>query len=576
MKIKKQRHNKLIIIAAVLSIVSAAICISYWRMRPIDAAELSAIDAVVEREECYLLCTDTDTLMAFTSLEGDSLLSGATTHIDSVQRQKVRQQAQWVNRWPVIPSCHGRLILHAADTASICQAGATKIRRLLFNQKKYIEQCLTTIKEQREQTDYYLRTHNVTEIGFDVVARTHQHLQFVADSLQNIKRVIEGIGNNTPLKVCYHAIYHTTINTGDSTVTAECVPTDIHNGMLVIRTRGNIMPDSISTRLTIYDTETTKGRLAKRPSPKIILPTDMRRDSIGLYQGEMDSIGMPHGYGKLKGHAMDYYEGEWEHGMRHGFGMALTPHKRMRIGEWKGNNYLGERITYTNERIYGIDISRHQHEKGRKRFKINWNNLVITHLGHISKKTIDGSVNYPISFIYIKSTEGTSIFNKYFYADYRAAKQHGYKVGTYHFFSTRTPGAKQAYFFLKKAKYQRGDFPPVLDIEPTQKQIAQMGGTKAMFAHIRKWLNMVEQAWGVKPILYVSQTFVNRYLPSAPDLMKKYNVWIARYGEYKPDVNLIYWQLCPDGRVKGIQTAVDINVFNGFEPEWQNFLGKLH
>ena len=98
-----------------------------------------------------------------------------------------------------------------------------------------------------------------------------------------------------------------------------------------------------------------------------------------------------------------------------------------------------------------------------------------------------------------------------------------------------------------------------------------MGGTKAMFAHIRKWLNMVEQAHGVKPVLYVSQKFVDKYLPAAPDLMKNYNVWIARYGMYRPNVNLVYWQLCPDGRVKGINTEVDINVFNGFQTEWERF-----
>ena len=93
-----------------------------------------------------------------------------------------------------------------------------------------------------------------------------------------------------------------------------------------------------------------------------------------------------------------------------------------------------------------------------------------------------------------------------------------------------------------------------------------------MFKEIRQWLNAVEAAWGVRPILYISQSFVNKYLPYAPDLMKNYNVWIARYGEYRPNVNLIYWQLSPDGRVSGIHGDVDINVFNGFRSEWQEFV----
>ena len=54
-----------------------------------------------------------------------------------------------------------------------------------------------------------------------------------------------------------------------------------------------------------------------------------------------------------------------------------------------------------------------------------------------------------------------------------------------------------------------------------------------------------------------------------------YRVWIARYGEYKPDVKLIYWQLSPDGRVRGIHRLVDINVFNGYQDEWNEYIGQI-
>ena len=62
------------------------------------------------------------------------------------------------------------------------------------------------------------------------------------------------------------------------------------------------------------------------------------------------------------------------------------------------------------------------------------------------------------------------------------------------------------------------------------------------------------------------------YLPVAPDIKRDYRVWIARYGEYKPDVRLAFWQLCPDGRVAGIRPEVDINVFNGYQTQFDEFL----
>ena len=32
-------------------------------------------------------------------------------------------------------------------------------------------------------------------------------------------------------------------------------------------------------------------------------------------------------------------------------------------------------------------------------------------------------------------------------------------------------------------------------------------------------------------------------MPLAPDLGDNYHIWIARYGEYKPNFKLAYWQL---------------------------------
>ena len=83
---------------------------------------------------------------------------------------------------------------------------------------------------------------------------------------------------------------------------------------------------------------------------------------------------------------------------------------------------------------------------------------------------------------------------------------------------------------------------------------------------------MVEKRVGVKPILYVNQRFVNNYLMYQSDLKRDYRIWIARYSEYKPDVKLTYWQLSSDGRVAGIQGDVDINVFNGYQSQFESYL----
>ena len=245
------------------------------------------------------------------------------------------------------------------------------------------------------------------------------------------------------------------------------------------------------------------------------------------------------------------------------------------MGEWKADVYRGERLHYTSDRLYGIDISKHQHIKGKRRYGIDWGRLRITHLGTLSKKTVSGAIDYKVSFVFIKSTEGTTVLNPYYKADYAAARAHGYPVGSYHFFSHRSTGGAQAEAFLRNSHFRKGDLPPVLDLEPFPSQIEKMGGVHAMWSRVRNWLQIVEKRTGMRPILYISQTFVNRYLDAAPDIKHGYPVWIARYGEYKPDVKLWIWQLAPDGRVAGIHGEVDINVFNGYSGEFNQWLAKV-
>ena len=301
----------------------------------------------------------------------------------------------------------------------------------------------------------------------------------------------------------------------------------------------------------------------------------VRLDSLGTYRGDFSGL-VAQGHGAYQQADGSYFEGHMEDDLRHGFGLEMLlstdGESRLRVGEWQKGRFWGERMKYTSERIYGIDIARYQHGKGRKKYPIRWDKLRIVHVGKNGSQNVSGKADYPVSFVYIKSTEGISVRNRYYVNDYAQARKHGIRTGAYHFWSVRTTGAAQAKFFIRNTLFRSGDLPPVLDIEPSKSQIAQMGGPEALFRHIRTWLSMVEQYTHVKPILYVNQLFVNNYLKDQPDLKRNYRVWIARYSEYKPDVRLTYWQLCPDGRVAGIHGDVDINVFNGYQKQFDDFI----
>lgn len=301
------------------------------------------------------------------------------------------------------------------------------------------------------------------------------------------------------------------------------------------------------------------------------LHTGKMKGNMGIYKGSFNRELEAQGMGEYRTEDGHYYSGEWNKGVRDGFGFALAPHEVLKCGVWSNGIFKGEQMLYTAHRIYGIDISKYQHVIGRRVYPIDWKRLRITHLGHISKKKVDGTVDYPVSFVYIKSTEGMTVTNPYYLRDAAAARKYGYPVGAYHFFSTR-PADRQAAFFLKKASLRKGDLPPMLDVELTDRQIKAMGGIEALFREMLVWLRTVERCSHTTPIIYIGQEFVNKYMASAPEELKKYPVWVARYGAYKPYVHLLYWQLSPDGRVDGIWGDVDIDVFNGTAEQFREYV----
>ena len=406
-----------------------------------------------------------------------------------------------------------------------------------------------------EEMRYYFRNHKVTDEGYNLIAQYYNLL-----SRKGKKTSTSG-------------------KTSSTSSSCQAVPAKVTRVYIPAKERllpavvisggywkaGRFLMGTPQGPTILHDEE---GHIVSAVMEADTAVTGIRVDSLGTYRGQMNRLLQASGQGTYDAVDGTHYEGFWQYGKRDGFGFESSPTHQVRVGIWKKGRFLGERLRYTDERIYGIDISRHQHEKGRKRYSINWNDLRITSLG--PKHNAEGQT-FPVSFVYIKSTEGTTVRNRYFIKDYAAARAQGLRTGAYHFFSLNSPALAQATYFVNHTLFRPGDFPPVLDVEPTEAQIRKIGGTEELLRRVRIFMEYVEKRTGMKPILYINQGFVNRHLANAADIKQRYNVWIARYGEYKPDVKLVYWQLTPDGRVNGITGPVDINVFNGYQGQWDEF-----
>lgn len=199
--------------------------------------------------------------------------------------------------------------------------------------------------------------------------------------------------------------------------------------------------------------------------------------------------------------------------------------------------------------IHGIDVSRYQQN-------ISWRLVKEMKVSNIQ-----------LGFAFIKATEGNNLVDPFFNRNWKKAREAGITRGAYHFFNPKKDGRSQAKRFMNTVELQSGDLPPVLDIEKG------WGVSKAKLQQeVRAWLVAVEQAYGVKPILYTYVTFYEKYLQGAFD---DYPLWIAHY--YQPGSPRIsrawhFWQHSEEGHVNGIGNRVDFNVFNGDSADFRALL----
>ena len=187
-------------------------------------------------------------------------------------------------------------------------------------------------------------------------------------------------------------------------------------------------------------------------------------------------------------------------------------------------------------------------------------------------------------FVFAKASEGSSYSDPTFDDNWRGAKSAGLLRGAYHFFRCNLDPKKQATRFIDyvQSMNDNGELPPVLDLETND------GQTKdKIIERAKAWLDLVETAFGRKPIIYSRQYFLQDYFSEAgggpPAWAKDYPLWLAQYpNQYVPGTQpplprgwfkWMFWQYSDKGRINGINARVDLNVFNGSLEDLYRFAG---
>ena len=202
-----------------------------------------------------------------------------------------------------------------------------------------------------------------------------------------------------------------------------------------------------------------------------------------------------------------------------------------------------------NYSIHGIDVSKYQS-------MVAWEEVKAMKVKEIQ-----------LGFAFIKATEGIANTDPHFKRNWKKTKDNGVVRGAYHFFIGSKDGRMQAENFIDKVELEPGDLPPVLDVE-------QLNGASTIEfkKEIKEWLDIVEAHYHVRPIIYTNVDFYTRNIGSEFD---DYPLWVAHYyqpGQPRINRGWTFWQHSDEGRVNGILSKVDFNVFNGDSLEFRSML----
>lgn len=197
------------------------------------------------------------------------------------------------------------------------------------------------------------------------------------------------------------------------------------------------------------------------------------------------------------------------------------------------------RIMSKKYRVWGIDVSHYQGEVDWKKIK-----------------------DYDVDFVYIKATEGSSYVDERFEENKKKLEENGFTYGVYHFFSFDSKAKDQAKHFIETIGDMKGKLTPVIDVEYYGDKIKHPPKKKNVQKQLQSMLDILEKEYGVKPMIYSTQSFYIKYLDGD---FNDYPLWI-RNVYFEPVHKWKIWQYTDKYKMDGMngkEKYVDANVCKG-------------
>lgn len=175
--------------------------------------------------------------------------------------------------------------------------------------------------------------------------------------------------------------------------------------------------------------------------------------------------------------------------------------------------HIYEVLNSHKNHVAGIDISEYQGD-------IDWDKL--------------GAVedNFDIKFVIARATAGNNRVDKKFKENWKNIASKNIIRGAYHYYRPNENSIEQADLFIKNVKLEKGDLPPILDIE----KLPKTQSLDSLKVGLKRWLTKIENHYKIKPIIYSGESYYTDFLK---DDFPEYQFWIANYNFWRKNPKTI-------------------------------------
>ncbi|HCL66350.1 MAG TPA: glycosyl hydrolase [Rhizobium sp.] len=203
--------------------------------------------------------------------------------------------------------------------------------------------------------------------------------------------------------------------------------------------------------------------------------------------------------------------------------------------------------------VHGVDVSRWQGD-------IDW-----------AKLRSQGA-----NFAYIKATDGGDHLDPMFRTNWRKAGEAGIRRGAYHFFYWCRTAGEQADWFIRNVPREAGALPPVIDVEYNHQSSCKRRLPRAkILEKMQVFMDKLERHYGQRPIIYTAPDF---YRDNLKGEFQNHPFWLrsvaAHPSKIYPGRKWLFWQYSGSGLSHGVDEKIDLNVFNGSEGDWHNWVSQ--